>query len=692
MGAVWIYRMKTILKDPFFWFGALLKCVLICVVTATPVITWYVPFLEANFQHPSLDPWGQWLAQGGDLVAFPYGYVMWWAFQPLHYLAAWLHIPGSISYGITLLICDTILLHTLLSYTPNKKRLLILVYWLSPIVIVSTYYWGYNDLIPVTLLALSLKYLRQLKAQRSAWMLVFAISAKLSMVIALPFYIIYFLHNKTMRQLHQAFLKGLLFASVIAIAPFLFSSSGLQMLFSNPEMTKIYSLAISYGADSKIFIVPIAYLMTVFFAYRVKRLNFSLFYTLLGVSFLTLILLTPAAPGWFLWGIPILVLFQLGNTRWAIPFTLIFSFLYIIVYDFSFHQEQWQSTLAWLTPTVDQAMLKVKELIFLLQTMMFAIGIVIMIKIWQENVYDNDYFRLSRKPFVLGLAGDSGAGKDTFINALTGLFGGHSVQSISGDDYHLWDRKKPIWQAMTHLNPMANDLETFTMDLMKLIDGKSIVARHYDHQKGQKGRLFKINSNDFLFASGLHTLYSRSLRECYNLSIYLDINEDLRHYFKMHRDVIERGHSLEKAEESFQKRESDSIQFIRPQKDFADLILSLQPVLSEKIKYDYPKENLRYRLQVQSRLGLNELTLIRVLVGVCGLHVDRVMNNDSTMTTLVIEGDCYAEDIELAVNMISPKIIDFLDIHPKWENGVLGLMQLITISHIDQLLAKRVFR
>jgi hypothetical protein len=132
--------------------------------------------------------------------------------------------------------------------------------------------------------------------------------------------------------------------------------------------------------------------------------------------------------------------------------------------------------------------------------------------------------------------------------------------------------------------------------------------------------------------------------------------------------------------------------YAKPQKDFADLILSLQPISAQKIKYDYPKENLRYRLQVQSRLGLNELTLIRVLVGVCGLHVDRVMSYDSTMTTLVIEGDCYAEDIELAVNMISPKIIDFLDIHPKWENGVLGLMQLITISQIDQLLAKRALR
>ena len=34
------------------------------------------------------------------------------------------------------------------------------------------------------------------------------------------------------------------------------------------------------------------------------------------------------------------------------------------------------------------------------------------------------------------------------------------VVNLSGDDYHLWDRQKPIWQVMTHLNP-TNDLRDF---------------------------------------------------------------------------------------------------------------------------------------------------------------------------------------------------------------------------------------
>ena len=86
----------------------------------------------------------------------------------------------------------------------------------------------------------------------------------------------------------------------------------------------------------------------------------------------------------------------------------------------------------------------------------------------------NLFFRLSRKPFVIGIAGDSGSGKDTLNDAITDLFGTNAVASLSGDDYHLWDRNKPSWQAMTHLNPMANDLERYANDLVSLIDGNDV--------------------------------------------------------------------------------------------------------------------------------------------------------------------------------------------------------------------------
>ena len=70
-------------------------------------------------------------------------------------------------------------------------------------------------------------------------------------------------------------------------------------------------------------------------------------------------------------------------------------------------------------------------------------------------------YQFSGKPLAIGIAGDSGAGKDTLVNSLVDLFGAHSVVSLSGDNYHLWDRNKKMWKLITHLNPKANNLNLF---------------------------------------------------------------------------------------------------------------------------------------------------------------------------------------------------------------------------------------
>ena len=47
------------------------------------------------------------------------------------------------------------------------------------------------------------------------------------------------------------------------------------------------------------------------------------------------------------------------------------------------------------------------------------------------------------------------------------------------------------------------------------------------------------------------------------------------------------------------------------------------------------------------------------------------------------------KDIELSAKLVCPKTIQFLDIKHKWEAGVQGLIQLITLVHIDQVLTKK---
>jgi uridine kinase len=674
--------LKALALHPLFVLGTLLRLLLVMLVVPAAVTQWYVPFLELTTSMLTVNPWGSWLAASGDPAAFPYGYAMWLAFLPLAAVCQWTGVPLLVGYMATLFVADLALLLMLLRLFPLKRTLVLAVYWLSPIVIFASYGLGFNDLLPIVLLVGSLYLVRERRLEAAGFLCIAAVSGKLSMVIALPFFVIYFLNNRAVRQLWTRFVFGAAVGALIFAVPFLLSRAGMFMLFGNPEMDKVYRLAIELAPEVRIYLLPLLYLVLLYSVWRVRRLNYELLQATLGVAFLGVVLMTHAAPGWFIWAIPFLVFYQASSDRMAVALTAVFSAFYVLSAALVHPLVLPGMTLA-LSAWVDA------RAVSLLQTALVATGIVLAVRMWRETVSRNDYFRLSRSPFVMGVAGDSGSGKDTFCRAVAGLFGWHSVVMLSGDNYHLWDRQKPMWQVMTHLNPMANDIEAFSSDLVALADGKTITAKEYDHESGRMSSARRVPSNDFIIANGLHALYLPILRACYHLRVYLDIDEGLRRYFKFRQDVGERGHTAGEVAEAFAAREPDSDRFIRPQAEHADLIFSLQPIHPAMIQDPVAAEAPRFKLVVRTRQELNERSLQRVLVGVCGLHVDLNVIEDDGMVEITMEGDVDAEDVAMAAAMLCPRLIDFLDVAPGWESGVLGLMQLITLSHINQALTRR---
>ncbi|MFM7791669.1 MAG: phosphoribulokinase, partial [Microcystis panniformis] len=60
---------------------------------------------------------------------------------------------------------------------------------------------------------------------------------------------------------------------------------------------------------------------------------------------------------------------------------------------------------------------------------------------------------------LIGVAGDSGCGKSTFLRRLTDLFGAEFMTVICLDDYHCLDRKQRKEVGVTALNPKANNFD-----------------------------------------------------------------------------------------------------------------------------------------------------------------------------------------------------------------------------------------
>ena len=682
--------MKDLLHNPLFYFGLIVKVILILSLSPSAVTELYVPFLGNGLVSGIIDPWSSWLANSGSSLAFPYGYSMWFTFLPLSLLSEMFGISLEYGYLFTLLICDIALLCVVNQILDNHQRLVLFAYWLSPVVTLATYGLGLNDVIPALYLMLGIWLLRLQYLRLAGVFFGLAISAKLSMLIALPLVFIYLYNNKPLRHLIYAFSFGLIATFALVLLPFLFSSSALMMLFTNPEMKSILSLSFDVGKATEVYFLPILFAVILYLVWRVRRLNFDLFMAVSGVLFLVVVILMPAASGWFVWTVPFLVFYQALSGRLSVIIIAAFSgfFVLSILFKEIFYLTN-GGTLDLSYALSQIGFFWAKQIPSIIDTGIFAIGIILAVRMWRESISDNDFFRQSKNPFVIGISGDSGSGKDTFSDAVKGLFGDHSTVSLSGDDYHLWDRHKPMWQVMTHLNPLSNDLDGFSRDLLSLVERKSISSRLYDHATGKMSKPVKIESNDFILASGLHTLYLPEMRDCCNLKIFLEMEEGLRRHLKIKRDVEVRGHPLERVLESIEFRKDDTERYISSQKKYADIVLSLQPIIEGVFNENEIRDGRQLKVVVTTFKGISDQSLNRALVGLCGLHVDMNLSKDGSEVCMTIEGDAFKEDIEMAAKLICPKSLDFLDINPKWHDGALGIMQLVAFFHIDQVLTKR---
>jgi uridine kinase len=682
------HSARPVIRHPLFLVGLALRVTLIATVAPHAITDWYAPFMAHSVGHWTTDPWASFVADGGTSRAFPYGYVMWLAFLPLTALASLIGAPVHYGYALTLLVVDIGLLFVLRRLIAVSERVLLALYWCSPIGLFATYWLGLNDIVPITLLCIALLVFRSLRMTQGGLLCGLAVSAKISMILPVPFMLLYLLRNGSYRRLAPRFAHGLAASLAVLGAFYLHSPAAVRMLAGNPEVDKIYDLSLPLGSGVHVYLLPLAILLLFYVAWQMRRMSFELLVSFIGIVFFLVLLLTPAAPGWFLWVLPFLVFYQVQNGRKAIVLAAAFSLFYVLV---NLLVTPMPAVLG--SDVVERFAVLLRggippRGIALLETALFGFGVVVSTRIWKGSIANNDYFRMSRKPLVIGIAGDSGAGKDTLVDALESLFGSYAVVKLSGDDYHFWDRHKPMWQVMTHLHPRANDLSQFAHDLMALVDKRSVLKRHYDHAVGRKGKPHRLHSNDVIIASGLHALYLPILRECYDLGIYLDIDEDLRRHFKIERDVHARGHPLDSVIAALDRRAPDAARFIHPQAQHADLIFSLRPI-HPRLLEEAGKHVMRLKLAVKFRQGLLDEELGRVLVGVCGLHVENTLSGDKAQVELVIEGECSAEDIAMAARHLIPRLSELLDLEACWRDGVAGLMQLITIAHIHEGLRKR---
>lgn len=184
---------------------------------------------------------------------------------------------------------------------------------------------------------------------------------------------------------------------------------------------------------------------------------------------------------------------------------------------------------------------------------------------------------MSQRPIILGIVGDSAAGKTTLTRGIAQVLGEENVTTICTDDYHRYDRKQRAELGISALHPDCNYLDIMQQHMNLLRTGQAILKPVYNHSTGSFDPPVYIKPLKYVIIEGLLGYSTRLARDAFDVKIYLAPPEPLRYTWKIKRDTRKRGYTEEQVLAQLRQREADSDAYIRPQRQWADIVVSFYP-------------------------------------------------------------------------------------------------------------------
>lgn len=184
---------------------------------------------------------------------------------------------------------------------------------------------------------------------------------------------------------------------------------------------------------------------------------------------------------------------------------------------------------------------------------------------------------MSNRPIILGIVGDSAAGKTTLTRGIAKILGEEDVTVICTDDYHRYDRKQRAEMKISALAPECNYVDIMEQHFRLLREGQPILKPIYNHSTGEFDAPEYIEPKKYVILEGLLGYSTRAARDSFDVKAYLAPPEELRASWKIKRDTGKRGYTEEQVRDQLKMREFDSEAYIRPQRQWSDMIVSFYP-------------------------------------------------------------------------------------------------------------------
>jgi uridine kinase len=177
---------------------------------------------------------------------------------------------------------------------------------------------------------------------------------------------------------------------------------------------------------------------------------------------------------------------------------------------------------------------------------------------------------------MIGVAGGSSSGKTTISDRLAELTGPEHLSVIELDSYYLaGDGPLEERAAMNYDHPDAFDWPLLNDHLAALANGATVPVPVYDyadHNRSDAVRM--VSPRRIVVVDGILVLWDRTLRERFDLKIFVDTAADLRFIRRLRRDVAERGRTPEFVIEQYLATVRPAHErFVEPSKRYADVII-----------------------------------------------------------------------------------------------------------------------
>ena len=177
---------------------------------------------------------------------------------------------------------------------------------------------------------------------------------------------------------------------------------------------------------------------------------------------------------------------------------------------------------------------------------------------------------------LIGIAGGTGSGKTTLTRHLKEHFG-EDVTVIGHDNYYKRQEGRSYEERaqVNYDHPSAFDTDLLLEHLKELKAGKSIrcpVYSYADHNRTDETTL--ITPTKVIIVEGILIFQNPTLREMFDIKIFVETDADERILRRAQRDVEERGRTLQSVVNQYLTTVKPMHeQFVEPSRKYADIVV-----------------------------------------------------------------------------------------------------------------------